>query len=334
MRKRYVPIGSKGAFPSATYPAVAMLLVILALVGAQTYLARPARQAFPQLANANASMNAESAQLGLQNSDYSRLETSAPGDTPAKGRDGRPSERIQTSHANSATYADGPLSSVTASFTVNNTADTVDANPGNGVCADASGNCTLRAAIMETNALAGADTITVQAGTYTLTRVGSDDTAINGDLDVTGPLTINGSGSGNTIIQAGTTNANGIDKIFSFNPLGVGSGFAVSISNLTLRFGKNPETFGNGNGFGGCFDFDSGTSGVGSFAMSNVIVTDCQTTQADGGGGAIFLTSGSGTISISNTTIQNNIAHRPSPNFAIGGGLFFGCAGAVARPSL
>ena len=42
-----------------------------------------------------------------------------------------------------------------ATFTVNNTLDTVDANPGNGVCADSLGQCTLRAAIMESNALAG-----------------------------------------------------------------------------------------------------------------------------------------------------------------------------------
>ena len=40
-----------------------------------------------------------------------------------------------------------------ASFTVNSLGDTANANPGNGACADASGNCTLRAAIQEANAL-------------------------------------------------------------------------------------------------------------------------------------------------------------------------------------
>jgi CSLREA domain-containing protein len=39
----------------------------------------------------------------------------------------------------------GPL------FTVNSTADTVDANPGDGLCADSNGQCTLRAAIQESN---------------------------------------------------------------------------------------------------------------------------------------------------------------------------------------
>src|SRR5215210_21419 len=56
-----------------------------------------------------------------------------------------------------------------AVFNVNTTADTVDATPGNGVAADAAGNTSLRAAIMEANALAGADTINVPAGTYRLT---------------------------------------------------------------------------------------------------------------------------------------------------------------------
>ena len=44
---------------------------------------------------------------------------------------------------------------VAATFSVDTTADTVDANPGNGTCADAGASCSLRAAIQEANALAG-----------------------------------------------------------------------------------------------------------------------------------------------------------------------------------
>ncbi len=45
-------------------------------------------------------------------------------------------------------------------FTVNTTNDTIDANVGDGICADASGNCSLRrAAIMEANFDAHANTI-------------------------------------------------------------------------------------------------------------------------------------------------------------------------------
>src|SRR6266550_1183098 len=44
-------------------------------------------------------------------------------------------------------------------FTVNVTGDGVDANIGDGICATASGNCSLRAAIQEANAIAGTDNI-------------------------------------------------------------------------------------------------------------------------------------------------------------------------------
>src|SRR5260221_8739452 len=56
-----------------------------------------------------------------------------------------------------------------ATFVVNTTADTADANPGDGICADSSNACSLRAAVQEANALAGADTIQLAAATYVLT---------------------------------------------------------------------------------------------------------------------------------------------------------------------
>ena len=49
-----------------------------------------------------------------------------------------------------------PDSAAGVTLTVNSTADGVDASPGNGVCATAGGQCTLRAAIQEANSLAGA----------------------------------------------------------------------------------------------------------------------------------------------------------------------------------
>ncbi|MEM9056170.1 MAG: DUF4347 domain-containing protein, partial [Pseudomonadota bacterium] len=72
---------------------------------------------------------------------------------------------------------------VLAAFVVNTQADTVDINPGDGVALDAFGNTSLRAAIMESNALAGADFIQLPAGTYTFNLGGSDiNPAATGDL--------------------------------------------------------------------------------------------------------------------------------------------------------
>lgn len=60
-----------------------------------------------------------------------------------------------------------------ATFIVNSTGDGADANPGDGVCETATpGECTLRAAIQEANALAGTDTIHFNipgAGVHTIT---------------------------------------------------------------------------------------------------------------------------------------------------------------------
>ena len=44
-------------------------------------------------------------------------------------------------------------------FTVTSTGDGGDSNPGNGICDDGTGDCTLRAAMEEANAVAGKDTI-------------------------------------------------------------------------------------------------------------------------------------------------------------------------------
>lgn len=111
-----------------------------------------------------------------------------------------------------------------ADFSVDDNSDAVDQNPGDGFCVTASSNCTLRAAIMEANALAGADTIAVPIGTYELTITGVDERcdgttpctvdgttgayvpvitsdASKGDLDITDDVTITGAGSDETIIQ-------------------------------------------------------------------------------------------------------------------------------------
>jgi CSLREA domain-containing protein len=60
-------------------------------------------------------------------------------------------------------------------LTVDSLSDTNDSNVGNGVCADSSANCTLRAAIEEANALTGEDTV---------------DFSVTGTIDVGSMLTV------------------------------------------------------------------------------------------------------------------------------------------------
>lgn len=118
-------------------------------------------------------------------------------------------------------------------FNVTDLVDAPDANIGDGKCETVPGNkvCTLRAAIQEANALPGADTINLQAQTtYKLTRIGTDDTALYGDLDVKGQLTINGANQ--TVIDGN----GGISRDRVFELTGT-----VSISKVTIQNG-NPAT--------------------------------------------------------------------------------------------
>jgi CSLREA domain-containing protein len=56
----------------------------------------------------------------------------------------------------------------TSPFTVDSTLDNPDASPGNSLCADSNGACTLRAAVMEANAHVGPDTILLPVDTFHL----------------------------------------------------------------------------------------------------------------------------------------------------------------------
>ena len=58
-----------------------------------------------------------------------------------------------------------PSAGAATTFVVNSTGDGPDANTADGICADDTGKCTLRAAIMQANATPGADTINFQIGT-------------------------------------------------------------------------------------------------------------------------------------------------------------------------
>lgn len=119
-----------------------------------------------------------------------------------------------------------------ATFDVDDTGDAVDAAPGDGVCASAGGACTLRAAVQETNALAGQDRILVPAGTYLLTIGGSfEDAAATGDLDVSDDLRVVGAGEDETIVDG-----NDLDRV-----LEVQGRVRVVLSRLAVRNGKTSD---------------------------------------------------------------------------------------------
>lgn len=169
-----------------------------------------------------------------------------------------------------------------ATFTVNSTADATDANPGDGVCDDGMGNCTLRAAIMEANAWPGHDTIILPAGTYTLTIAGAnEDAAATGDLDITDDLTITGAGKATTIIDGGF-----LDRLFQIHSV------TVDISGVTVQNGS-------------CSDSGGGIWNWGTLTLTSSAVNNNTTTGANHDGGGIF---NGLTMTLTNCTVSSNTA--------------------------
>ena len=207
-----------------------------------------------------------------------------------------------------------------ATFIVNSTADTPDDNPGNAICADASGNCTLRAAIQQANALAGSDAITLGTATYTLTGAAGDDLALSGDLDITQNVTVTGTGTTNTFINGGS-----VDRVFDIDPSG--SGVTVTVSDLTIQSGNVPGESGGGIRNRGTLSLTAATlsgnvTGIDGGGILNLgILTLTSSTvsgnTATGDGGGIFNGSGN-TLTVTASTVTNNTTGTGSD----GGGIF------------
>ena len=238
-----------------------------------------------------------------------------------------------------------PVSAST--FIVDSTDDATDVSPGDGICAAASGACTLRAAVQEANALAGADAITLPAGTYTLTIAGTmEDDAATGDLDITEDVTLTGAGAADTIVDGGA-----LDRVFH-----ILSGASVEITATTITNGsisglRNEGTLaltdsavaGNTSGGGaGGVDNDGGVmSIVGSTISENTAFSDGggirnsgsaalmsitnstisgNATQSNGGG---IVQHVGATLQMNNVTITNNVSNVDEGADGAGGGLKF-----------
>jgi CSLREA domain-containing protein len=180
-----------------------------------------------------------------------------------------------------------PRTAAAAGFTVDSTADSIDANPGDGTCADGDGHCSLRAAVMEANALAGTDTIALPAGAYTLALAGTgEDAAATGDLDVLDDLTLSGAGQASTQIEGAD-----LDRLFH-----IASGVTISMNDLTLADG------------GGSIIEAGGILNDGSLTLTDV-------TLSQNDFGALL---NSGSVTLTRVTFQDN---NPGLGSGCGGGL-------------
>jgi CSLREA domain-containing protein len=200
-----------------------------------------------------------------------------------------------------------------ATFTVNSTADAVDATPGNGLCETSNpGECTLRAAIMEANALAQQDVVVLPAGHYVLTLSTPDEDAnAGGDLDVTDDLVLTGASAATTLVDGALH-----DRVFH-----VLSGI-VAISDVTIQNGKTTDgSNGALNSNGGNAAAGGGIYNSGSLTLTRVVVTGNQTGKGGnagnvscsfcdavgGNGGHGGGISGPGTLTVVHSRVQSNM---------------------------
>jgi CSLREA domain-containing protein len=193
-----------------------------------------------------------------------------------------------------------------ANFLVNSFIDAPDANPGDGICeTTVPGQCTLRAAIMESNALGGSNMIVVPAGTYNLTLVrnscGAEETAACGDLDLVANVTIQGAGAATTIVDASAIN----DRVFDVFAA------SVTITGLTIRGGNTTSANEDGGGIRANGLGVTLVLGGPNAATDGVVVTG-NTAGLDGGGISAAFTS----LSMNNVTVSQNRA-----NGEAGGGI-------------
>lgn len=185
-----------------------------------------------------------------------------------------------------------------SAFTVNSLDDTPDANLSDGVCADASGNCTFRAAVQESN-VSGCSPLTITFGvTGAISLTSALPTLTHPNLSILGPgasqLTLERSSAG------GTPNFRILDLNNTY----------VLVQGLTIRNGLMP---GSGTQNRGAGIIARGTATV----INECIIRD---NYSGGGGGGI---SSNSSLTLTNSSVSNNTAlFGSNPAFGEGGGVY------------
>ncbi|MDP5183437.1 right-handed parallel beta-helix repeat-containing protein [Blastococcus sp. BMG 814] len=184
---------------------------------------------------------------------------------------------------------------------VTTTKDTADHDLGDGECADAWGQCSLRAAVQQADASGGGTVVLAKKATYALTLHGEDDTGAAGDLDVSSAVTIEGNGA--------TVDARGEHRVFD-----VLAGGWLKLNHLTVTGGA---ALGEGLPASG-----GGVRNAGVLEVERSTITGNTATRA---GGGIEASPGS-TTTINRSTLSHNSTGAGPGN---GGGLHLTGAGTV-----
>jgi CSLREA domain-containing protein len=195
-------------------------------------------------------------------------------------------------------------------FVVNTTNDTLDATPGDGICADAVAQCSFRAAVSEANAFPGEDIITLPAGDYTqLLAAANEDLNAGGDWDITSVITVNGADQATTILQAAATAGTATERV-----LNVRLGGNLTLNNATVRHGRF-------NGTMTAATRGAGIENNATLVLNNVTVRDNQVTSTSGNPIGAGIHNAGTLLILSSSTVTANANLRVTGGSAFGGGI-------------
>ena len=210
----------------------------------------------------------------------------------------------------------GRWSGVLGQITVTTTNDTIDGDTDSlsDLAADpgSDGEISLREAIKAANKNADADTIFLQAGTYTIISVGMDNDS--GDYDIREDLSIVGLSPSATIIDG-----NNSSTVFDVHD---DAAITVSFSNLKIQGGRSTVMVEeNGAGL-----YISGGANTPEVHLSDVWFSGNNATVAvaEGYGGAIY---NAGNLTIDRALIENNLGKK-------GGGIYNAAGGTLAMTNV
>jgi hypothetical protein len=207
-------------------------------------------------------------------------------------------------------------------------------------------DCSLREAIIDSNATSPADTIIIPALHITLSIEGTDDTAQKGDLDITDDVTITGDGPGKSTISAANIdrvidipspqNTDQSEAQVTISGVSISSGIHSGIHSAGFLTLDNVEVLGNtnGDGNGGGIESDFGNllidhstiwknsvtgggkgGGIAAHRATTIRNSAIFANSAANGGGGIWATGGLGLF---NSTVTTN-----SAGSGLGGGGVF-----------
>jgi len=212
-------------------------------------------------------------------------------------------------------------------FAVTTTDDAHDAKPGDGRCATATGQCSLRAALEEASALSDDVTVTVPIGTFKLS-LGSLSVQAHGHLSVKGGHSLHpivnqpiqataiSAASPGTILIIRSGDVSLTDLLIGDGRGGNG-GAIHSARGASLRM-ADVELLGNVGANGGAIAND-GTLTIEDSTFGGNVSVDDPSHPDPGGGGAIFNT---GTLTVTGTTFHSNMASVTGLERSGGGAIF------------